>query len=225
MAQVGEPAAMGDDGSMTSHDDATDSSIPADDAVTEDEEVSPYGAAEDVQAAAGLSGGGDDALDEELATFWEVSRGHAGLGKIAVVGGLTVSAGIPPLAWAFGDNPVIADELLALVLAGIKTATSSALADYDAEDTPVPEVGELSIILDGAGHPAALIRTTEVEIVAFDEVTADFAAAEGEDDRSLESWRTEHITYFTRTLGIPALPDGFQIVTERFELLYPVQGR
>ena len=181
--------------------------------------VSPYAAAEDVHQDIEQATG----LDDEIATFWEVARGHAGLGKIAVVGGLTVSAGIPPMAWAFGDNPVLADELLALVLAGTKTGTSSALADYDAEDTPMPVVGELSIILDGAGHPAALIRTTDVQVVAFDDVDADFAAAEGEDDRSLESWRTEHTKYFLRTLDLDALPADFQIVTERFELLYPTR--
>lgn len=160
-------------------------------------------------------------LDDEIASFWEVARVHAGLGKIAVVGGLTVSAGVPPVAWAFGDNPVIADELLALVLSGTKTATSSALSDFDAEDSPLPVVGELSIILDGAGHPAALIQTTEVEVVAFDAVDADFARAEGEDDLSLESWRAEHTRYFLRTLGLDELPVDFQVVTERFTVLYP----
>lgn len=191
----------------------------ADTVDTADTAVSPYAAAEAAQQE--IEQG--SVLDDEIASFWETARGHAGLGKIAVVGGLTVAAGIPPVAWAFGDNPVLADELLALVLAGTKTATSSALADYDAEDTPIPEVGELSIILDGEGHPAALIRTTHVQVVAFEDVDADFAAAEGEDDRSLESWRAGHTRYFLRTLGLDALPAGFQVVTERFELLYPTR--
>ena len=188
------------------------STAPADSA------VSPYAAAEEAQQEIEQ----DTVADDEITSFWEAARGHAGLGKIAVVGGLTVTASIPPVAWAFGDNPVLADELLALVLAGTKTGTSSALADY-VGDTPIPEVGELSIILDGAGHPAALIRTTQVQVVAFDDVDAEFAAAEGEDDLSLESWRTEHTTYFLRTLGLDALPADFQVVTERFELLHPTR--
>jgi histidinol-phosphate aminotransferase len=39
-------------------------------------------------------------------------------------------AGLPeqvPEAWAFGAEPAQADELLALVLAGIKSATASSL--------------------------------------------------------------------------------------------------
>lgn len=192
---------------------------PETDATPGAHDDSPYAAVEAAQQV------GDTALDSETAEFWEAARGHAGLGDIAVVGGVSAAAGVAPAAWAFGDNPRIADELLALVLAGTKTATSSALSDYDADDTPIPEAGELSIILDGEGHPAALIRTTEVEIVPFDEVTADFASAEGEDDRSLESWRAEHTTYFTRILGLPVLPAGFHVVTERFELLYPTPSR
>ena len=35
--------------------------------------------------------------------------------------------------WAFGDNPALADELLALVLAGKKTATCGALWQYEDE--------------------------------------------------------------------------------------------
>lgn len=194
--------------------DATPQTDPT--PATDDE--SPYAA---VEAELGDPGA---TPDSETADFWEAARGHAGLGDIAVVGGVSAAAGVAPAAWAFGDNPVIADELVALVLAGTKTATSSALADYQGEGSRLPEVGELSIILDGAGHPAALIRTTEVEIVAFGDVSADFAAAEGEDDRSLESWRSEHTSYFTRTLGVPALPADFQVVTERFELLYPTSA-
>ena len=160
-------------------------------------------------------------LDDEIADFWESSRVRAGLGRIAVVGGLTVAEGVAPMAWSFGDTPEQADRLLELVLAGTKTATSSALSEYDDEDAPLPRAGDLSIVVDGAGHPRALIRTTAVEVVPFGEVTEDFAAAEGEGERSLESWRSDHTEFFRRALGVESVPDDFMVVTERFELLYP----
>lgn len=106
------------------------------------------------------------------------------------------------------------------MLSGDKTATSSSHWEYD-EETPVPVVGELSIILDGDGHPRALIRTTSVEIVPFDQVDADFAAAEGEDDRSLESWRAGHRDYFTRVLVGHEFHEDMPVVCERFELRFP----
>lgn len=43
-----------------------------------------------------------------------------------------------PEAWAFGATPEQADELLALVLDGIKTATASSLQDYRVSGDPLP---------------------------------------------------------------------------------------
>lgn len=96
--------------------------------------------------------------------------------------------------FSFGDNPELADELAALVLAGVKTATCGHA------DDPEPEypVGALSVMLDGAGRPRAVIETLEVTLRRFDEVDAAFAFDEGEGDRSLESWRADHRIYFTR---------------------------
>ena len=104
-------------------------------------------------------------------------------------------AGLPeqvPEAWAFGAEPAQADELLALVLAGIKSATASSLWDYEAEGEPLPTAGGLSIILDGRGEPRAVILTTDVHVVAFRGVDAEHAHAEGEGDRSLAHWRAVH---------------------------------
>lgn len=177
----------------------------------------PYAHAEEEQERVERS----NELDDEIAEFWESSRVKAGLGRIAVVGGLTVAEGVAPVAWSFGDHPEQADRLLELVLAGTKTATSSALSEYDDEDAPLPKPGDLSIVVDGAGHPKALIRTTEVEVVPFGEVSEELAAAEGEGDRTLASWRADHADFFRRVLGVEQVPEDFMVVTERFELLYP----
>lgn len=164
----------------------------------------------------------DAELAAEVLDFWGATRQYAGMAKASIVVGHTVSETVPPPAWSFGDEPELAEALLAAVLAGDKTATSSALWDYDDEGAPIPVVGELSILLDGERHPRALIRTTSVETTTFDEVDDDFAAAEGEDDRTLESWRAGHEAYFRRTLGEGReFSSDMPIVCERFELLYP----
>lgn len=164
----------------------------------------------------------DSELAAEVLDFWAATRQYAGLAKASIVVGQTVGETVPPQAWSFGDEPELAERLLAAVLAGEKTATSSALWDYDDEGAPLPVAGELSILLDGENHPRALIRTTSVETTTFEEVDEDFAAAEGEDDRTLESWRTGHEAYFRRNLpeGREFSPD-MPVVCERFELLYP----
>jgi len=122
---------------------------------------------------------------------------------------------IPPVTFAFGDTPDLADELLALVLAGVKTATCGALRDFAPGGDVLPQVGRRDIVLDGAGRPAAIIETLEVAIRRFDTVDAAFARDEGEGDRSLASWRREHEAFFARNGGFS--PD-MELVCERFRL-------
>ena len=83
------------------------------------------------------------------------------------------------VTFQFGDSPELADELLALVLAGAKTATCGALRDFD-EKEPVPEPGRRDVVLDGRGRPACAIETLSIVIQRFDEVDEAFAVAEGE---------------------------------------------
>ncbi|WGP05133.1 ASCH domain-containing protein [Bacillus subtilis] len=125
-----------------------------------------------------------------------------------------------PEAWAFGATPEHADDLLALVLAGTKTGTASALWDIEADDESVPEVGELSIILDGRGRPRALIETTAIDIVPFSGVTAEHAHSEGEGDRTLAAWSEIHERFWSEH-GQRGFSPDMPVVCERFRLLFP----
>ena len=125
-----------------------------------------------------------------------------------------------PEAWAFGATPEHADGLLRLVLDGVKTGTASSLCDYEADGDPLPEVGELSIILDGSGAPRAVLETTEVVTVPFDQVTAEHAHAEGEGDRTLAAWRQIHERFWTEHSHGGFAPD-MPVVCERFRLIHP----
>ena len=123
-------------------------------------------------------------------------------------------------AWAFGATPEHADGLLRLVLDGVKTGTASSLCDYEADGDPLPEVGELSIILDGSGAPRAVLETTEVVTVPFDQVTAEHARSEGEGDRTLAAWRQIHERFWTEHSDGGFAPD-MPVVCERFRLIHP----
>jgi uncharacterized protein YhfF len=116
--------------------------------------------------------------------------------------------------WAFGDSPGLANELLALVLSGAKRATCDSLAARQADI--MPTVGEVSVILDGSGEPACAIETTDVAVMRFSEVSAAFAAEEGEGDLSLDYWRQAHRGYFERQ---GTYSNDMQVVCERFRLL------
>ena len=115
-------------------------------------------------------------------------------------------------SFAFGDNPELADELLALVLEGRKTATAWAASEGDKG----VQVGKRWIVKDGRGEPRAIIETVEVTRRRFEEVDESFAGDEGEGDRTLADWRRMHTGYFTRRGEFA--PD-MEVYCERFRLV------
>ena len=125
-------------------------------------------------------------------------------------------------AWHFCDNKSDADELAELVLSGRKRATASVLWSYEVEGEPLPQVGDFDVITDWDGRARCIIRTTSVEVTAFDEVSNEFAAAEGEGDSSLSYWREAHWAAFTRELeAIGRAPElGMPVVCECFEVVF-----
>lgn len=126
-------------------------------------------------------------------------------------------------SWHFCDNEVDADTCADLVLRGIKSATAPSLWGLEARGEPLPRPGELHVVTTWAGEAVCVIRTTRVEIVPFDQVTAEHAAAEGEGDRSLDYWRRVHWPYYHRELdGTRYSPaEDMPIVCEYFEVVYP----
>jgi uncharacterized protein YhfF len=120
------------------------------------------------------------------------------------------------VTFSFGDSPAMADELLALVLAGRKTATCGALRDFPEGSPDRPVVGRRDIVLDGKGHRAAVIETVEVTVRRFDEIDEAFAYDEGEGFRTLADWRAGHQRYFERNGGFS--PD-MDLICERFRLV------
>lgn len=126
------------------------------------------------------------------------------------------------LAESFGDSPELADQLATLIRSGVKTATCSSLWEWQAEGSQLPTAGALTLVLDGSSRPICMIETVQVEIVPFEEVGADFAAAEGEGDGTLAYWREAHWRYFARVLeNIDRQPElQMPLVCERFRLIY-----
>lgn len=128
--------------------------------------------------------------------------------------------GYLPEAW--GDNPEMADELGALIAAGTKTATCSALWEWQAEGESPPEAGTVTVVVDGRGEPLCIVETVEVTIRRYNEVDADFARQEGEGDLSLQYWREAHRRFFSRSLSKidRKFSEEMPLVCERFRLIY-----
>lgn len=126
--------------------------------------------------------------------------------------------------WVFGNSKEVADKLLGLVLEGKKTATSSNYNLYELGKEEVPFVGLYNIILDGNGRAAAILVTTSIEIIPFEEVSKEHAYLEGEGDRSLKYWRDVHEEFFKEELKGTNQKFNYQIpiVCERFKLVYKI---
>ncbi len=124
--------------------------------------------------------------------------------------------------FAFGTRPEEAPAIAELVIAGTKTATGSLAWSYAFDGTPVPAVGDYSIVTDGAERPLCIIETTEIRTLAFEDVDADFAWDGGEEDRSLESWRRLYWSYIVsecERIGREA-SRRTPLVCERFRLVF-----
>jgi len=130
---------------------------------------------------------------------------------------------------SFGDSPEMADHLLELALVGTKTATCSSLWAWKHENEVPLIPGILAVILDGSNTPRCIIETTQVITTEYQQVTADFARAEGEhspldlpDEQVLMHWRAGHWAFFRRTLpGIGRTPSqDMPVLCEHFRVVY-----
>ena len=126
------------------------------------------------------------------------------------------------VAEGWGDSPVLADELGALIVQGTKTATCSALWEWEVKGETIPVPGLLTIALDGRGEPLCIVETIEVSVRKYNEVNASFAREEGEGDLSLEYWRQAHRNYFSRVLPKIGMEfsEEMPLVCERFRVIH-----
>ncbi|SMC17446.1 Uncharacterized protein YhfF [Clostridium acidisoli DSM 12555] len=124
-------------------------------------------------------------------------------------------------AWCFGGDISSANGLAKLVLNGIKKATASAYQLYELENSPLPPIGGLNIILDSDNNAVCITKTTKVYTCPFKEVSENHALKEGEGDLSLSYWRKVHKDFFSKELKEYNLDfdESMIIVCEEFEVV------
>jgi uncharacterized protein YhfF len=118
------------------------------------------------------------------------------------------------------------DRLVAAVLRGEKTATSSLLAEWLLDDQELPAAGERRDVLDSGDNPVAVIETTAVDVIRLGDVDLTLAREEGEGFRSVAEWREAHERFWAEEV-MPRLPanmagplaDDAKIVVVRFRLV------
>ena len=110
--------------------------------------------------------------------------------------------------WTFGID---ADKLVKLVLDGKKTATTSLY-----EINSLPKVGDISILTDSNNDDVCILKTKEVIVTKFKNITWDIAKLEGENN-SLEEWRKVHKDYFNKIDS--SFNDDTKVIFEIFEVI------
>lgn len=133
-----------------------------------------------------------------------------------------------PLAEFAFPGP-LRDSLVAAILSGAKTSTTGLLIGYERANEPLPEVGQLSAVVDSEGRRVAIIELTDVRVVRLGDVDLQHALDEGEGDESVAQWRAGHEAFWHSAevraeLGDPGftVDDDTLVVAERFRLVQVV---
>jgi len=116
---------------------------------------------------------------------------------------------LPPAEFAY-PGP-LRDKLVAAILAGDKTATTSLKVQYDTAGDPLPAAGERTALVDSAGNRVAVVETIDVRVVRLGDVDLAFARAEGEGFASVAEWRAAHERFWTTSEAREEIPDDFVV--------------
>ena len=126
----------------------------------------------------------------------------------------------------FGFPGPLRDRLVAAVLRGEKTATSSLLLEWQLDDEPLPKVGERQKVLDSAGAPVGLIEIVSVEVIRLADADSNSGTRGRRGILDIDQWRDAHERFWSEEV-IPRLPPGWaspladdtEVVVERFRLV------
>lgn len=84
------------------------------------------------------------------------------------------------------------DALVAAILDGRKTSTTSLVAQYEREAEPLPAVGDLEAVVDSEGRRVCVTENVGVVVCRLAEASLDHALAEGEGFADVAQWRAGH---------------------------------
>lgn len=123
------------------------------------------------------------------------------------------------LSYANDDEDLA--PILSLILCGKKTANFSALAGYHIDNEPLPHKSQYYVLNNWQGDHMAVIKTIDVQVVPFEEITWDMAQKEGADE-NLSEFRQRYTEFFNEDSDIvgydfsPSMP----VIYEEFKVIW-----
>lgn len=129
-----------------------------------------------------------------------------------------------PDADFYHNNEEDANRLGNLVLTGKKKASSSLYALYGKYNIDLPKVGNKQIVTNFDGKALAIIETTKVDTIPFNQISTSYAALDmGTDKDALKNWKKAHwdfFEYFLAESGEKPTQEMI-IVCETFKTIWP----
>jgi uncharacterized protein YhfF len=132
---------------------------------------------------------------------------------------------LPRMEFAF-PGP-LRDQLVTAILSGAKTSTTGLVLEYERENEPLPEAGQLLAVVDSADRRVAAIEVTQVRVIRLADVDLQHALDEGEGDETVAGWRAGHEKFWHSAevraeLGDPhfTVNDDTLVLAQRFRLVH-----
>jgi uncharacterized protein YhfF len=136
---------------------------------------------------------------------------------------------LPRAEFAFPG--ALRDFLVAGILAGRKTTTTSLLIEYTVEGDALPVTGRRQAVINSRDEPVAVIETVRVEQARLDQVPLTHVIDEGEGHTTVAEWRSDHEQFWHSDkmrsyLQNPefTVADDTVVILERFRLISQVQA-
>ncbi len=134
------------------------------------------------------------------------------------------------LSFGYLGDRGLGDRLLAAVLRGEKTATSSLAVQYLSGE-PLPRLGQRLTLIDHDGRTHGVVETTRVRIIPLDLIDDEVAEDEGEGFADAAEWRRSHAAFWAGVADLvraeagdpdwqlrdsePVVVQWFRLVTDR----------
>ena len=116
------------------------------------------------------------------------------------------------------------DRLVAAIIAGEKTTTSSLYEEWTRDREPLPSVGRRELVVDSAGLGVCITETVGVSTCRLADIALAHAVGEGEGFTTVAEWREAHEDFwnseeFQESVGEPKIrmDDDTLVVCEEFK--------
>jgi len=123
----------------------------------------------------------------------------------------------------FGNNAALSDVLVGLIISGQKTGTYQLPWLLEGDEDLTPVVGGYSVVTDFDDKPRALLLTTSLRTLPYNQITEEETQYEGPNARVLAVWQAIHWPFWSHELELkgkvaakdmPVTVETFDVICE-----------